>query len=400
LRYIEIMIQIKIIIVVFTKIIPMKKLSLCIFLVLMFSLFTSHSFAETIPKNDPVPDGVMYRGINEEQWKIIEKIGDPLNCRKKVYDFQQIKDYKIIGPEDCKENKNCIQDALDKTDNLKLKEGNYKIYSSIVVYNKVLTGENGNVNINAEGAGGRAIMVNEGIVANINVNFAKDIAFDIKFNSLVYRSVARNTGVKSSYTTNGHGFSVVYELDRRTKDDLKNGKGFSFNSCLISLESSYGYNESGNSCCIKGGNADGFQIKYGAADVTLIDTHAHHNSDDGFDFWKAGKKSEKPVIRIFYSSSNFNGKHPTKPNGNGNGYKLGSSNKYQKDRGKDWGTRLIYGSVACGNKENGFDRNSSRAKRILLGNDSRKNKENYQNVRNKKVKDDKNLLKCSMFPNN
>jgi len=79
------MIQIKIIIVVFTKIIPMKKLSLCIFLVLMFSLFTSHSFAETIPKNDPVPDGVMYRGINEEQWKIIEKIGDPLNCRKKVY---------------------------------------------------------------------------------------------------------------------------------------------------------------------------------------------------------------------------------------------------------------------------------------------------------------------------
>ena len=84
---------------VFTKIIPMKKLSLCIFLVLMFSLFTSHSFAETIPKNDPVPDGVMYRGINEEQWKIIEKIGDPLNCRKKVYDFQQIKDYKIIGPE-------------------------------------------------------------------------------------------------------------------------------------------------------------------------------------------------------------------------------------------------------------------------------------------------------------
>ena len=120
---------------------------------------------------------------------------DPLNCRKKVYDFQQIKDYKIIGPEDCKENKNCIQDALDKTDNLKLKEGNYKIYSSIVVYNKVLTGENGNVNINAEGAGGRAIMVNEGIVANINVNFAKDIAFDIKFNSPVYRSVADRKSV-------------------------------------------------------------------------------------------------------------------------------------------------------------------------------------------------------------
>ena len=27
----------------------------------------------------------------------------------------------------------------------------------------------------------------------------------------------------------------------------------------------------------------------------------------------------------------------------------------------------------------------------------KKNKENYKNVRNKKVNDDKNLLKCSMF---
>ena len=370
----------------------------------MFSLFTSHSFAENFPKNEPVPDGAMYRGINEEQWKTIKKIGDPLDCQQRLYNFQQIKDYKVIGPEDCKEKgRYCIQDALDKTDNLKLKEGNYKIYSPIVVYEKVLTGENGNVNINAEKAGRRAIMVNKGIVANINVNFAKDIAFDIKFDSLVYRSVARNTGVKSSSTTKGHGFSVVdYGLDRsRTKDDLKNGKGFSFNSCLISLESSYGYNESGDSKYTKkGGNADGFQIKYGAADVTLIDTHAHHNSDDGFDFWKAGKKSEKPVIRIFYSSSNFNGKHPTKPNGDGNGYKLGSANKYQKDRGKDWGTRLIYGSVACGNKMNGFDRNKSPTKIISLGNQSKKNRKvNFLKVSNKKIKDDKNLLKCSMFIN-
>jgi len=383
------------------KLTLMKKLSLYVFLVLMFSFFTSHSFAENFPKNEPIPDGAMYRGINEEQWKTIKKIGDPLDCQQRLYNFQQIKDYKVIGPEDCKGNMNCIQDALSKNKHVKLKEGNYKIYSSIVVYKKVLTGENGNVIINAEGVGGRAVMVNEGIVANININFAKDIAFDIKFDSLVYRSVARNTGVKSSSTTKGHGFSVVdYGLDRsRTKDDLKNGKGFSFNSCLISLESSYSYNESGGSKYTKkGGNADGFQIKYGAADVTLIDTHAHHNSDDGFDFWKAGKKSEKPVIRIFYSSSNFNGKHPTKPNGDGNGYKLGSANKYQKDRGKDWGARLIYGSVACENKMNGFDKNKSPVKIISLGNQSKKNRKvNFHKVSNKKIKDDKNLLKCSMF---
>ena len=99
-------------------------------------------------------------------------------------------------------------------------------------------------------------------------------------------------------------------------------------------------------------------------------------------------------------NSNFNGKHPTKPNADGNGYKLGSANKYQKDRGKDWGTRLIYGSVACGNKMNGFDRNKSPAKIISLGNQSKKNrKDNFHKVSNKKIKDDKNLLKCSMFKN-
>ena len=81
----------------------------------MFSLFTSHSFAENFPKNEPIPDGAMYRGINEEQWKTIKKIGDPLDCQQRLYNFQQIKDYKVIGPEDCKENKNCIQDALSKS---------------------------------------------------------------------------------------------------------------------------------------------------------------------------------------------------------------------------------------------------------------------------------------------
>ncbi len=35
----------------------MKKLSLCIFLILMFSLFTSHSFAVSFQKNCKVPKG-------------------------------------------------------------------------------------------------------------------------------------------------------------------------------------------------------------------------------------------------------------------------------------------------------------------------------------------------------
>ena len=59
---------------------------------------------------------------------------------------------------------------------------------------------------------------------------------------------------------------------------------------------------------------------------------------------------------------------------------------------------MIYGSAACGNKMNGFDRNKSPVKIISIGNQSKKNKKNnFEKVKNKKIKDDNNLLKCSMF---
>ena len=50
------------------------------------------------------------------------------------------------------------------------------------------------------------------------------------------------------------------------------------------------------------------------------------------------------------------------------------------------------------NKMNGFDRNKSPVKIISIGNQSKKNKKNiFEKVKNKKIKDDNNLLKCSMF---
>lgn len=369
-------------------------------IILIFHFFTANSFAEDFPKNDPIPEGVMYRGINEEQWKVIKKIGDPLDCQKRLFEFQKIKNYKVINPQDCIENRNCINDALINHKYVKLKEGKYTIDSTINVIDSVLIGESNRTLIDAQYVK-TAIQVDNGVVANIIVNYAKDIAFDIKFNSLLFRSIAKNTGTRNPKTKNGHGFSIVdYKLDKsRTDKEKKEGKGFSFNSCLISLESYNGYNETGNSKITKkGGNADGFQIKYGSADITLIDTHAHHNSDDGYDFWKAGRNSNNPVIRIFYSSANYNGKHPTKSNGDGNGYKFGSSDTAQKNRGKDWGPRLIYGSVACGNKMNGFDRNNSSAKIFSYNNQAKKNrKKNFFKVSKKKINKDIHVLKCSMF---
>ena len=44
-----------------------------------------------LPKNEPLPEDVIYRGVNADQWRIIDKLGDPMNCHKMVYDFQKIK---------------------------------------------------------------------------------------------------------------------------------------------------------------------------------------------------------------------------------------------------------------------------------------------------------------------
>ena len=131
--------------------------------------------------------------------------------------------------------------------------------------------------------------------------------------------------------------------------------------------------------------------------------HAHHNSDDGFDFWKAGHgapiENDDISIRVFYSSANLNGKNPltTSKNGDGNGFKFGSKDKYQRPK-KDKGARLIYGSVACNNLVRGFDRNGTRTKIIAENLEARSNpKYNFKDVRRKNSKDEFKL-KCSYFP--
>lgn len=367
-------------------------------IILIFPFFTSHLFAENFPKNESIPDGAMYRGVNEEQWKTIKKIGDPLDCQQRLYNFQQIKDYKVIGPEDCKENKNCIQSALSKNKHVKLKAGIYNIVNPISLKNKVLVGDsNGKTLIDAKLITSKeSIILKSGIISSIQLENAFDNGIYISNNSsgsLLYRVKVGNSGVNNENSRAGKGVDIW---------------GYNNHShCLISVELYNGYNQTSSnlrkSKREKGGNADGLSIKDGPSNITLIDVHSHHNSDDGYDFWNSGNKKlwesfgktkKDPIIRVFYSSALFNGKHPFKGNGDGQGFKLGGNYNY---KAKDHGARLIYGSASCFNKHRGFDKNVSRAKMILLGNDSKKNKENYKNVSNKKVKDDKNLLKCSMF---
>lgn len=376
----------------------MKKLFLLATVILVVFLTSTYSFSENFPKNDPLPDGVMYKGVNEEQWNTIRKIGDPLDCQKKLYDFQKIQDYQIIGPEDCKDNKYCIQSALSKSKHVKLKAGIYNIVTPISIKNKVLVGDiNGKTLIDAKLINTKeSIILKSGIISNIQLENAFDNGIYISNNSsgsLLYRVKVGNSGANNENSRAGKGVDIW---------------GYNNHShCLISVELYNGYNQTSSnlrkSIREKGGNADGLSIKDGPSNITLIDVHSHHNSDDGYDFWNSGNKKlwksfgktkKDPIIRVFYSSALFNGKHPFKGNGDGQGFKLGGNYDL---KARDHGARLIYGSASCFNKHRGFDKNVSRAKMILLGNDAKKNKQNYKSVKNKKISDDDNLIKCSMF---
>ena len=376
----------------------MKKLFSLATVILVVFLTSTYSFSENFPKNDPLPDGVMYKGVNEEQWNTIRKIGDPLDCQKKLYDFQKIQDYQIIGPEDCKDNKYCIQSALSKSKHVKLKAGIYNIVTPISIKNKVLVGDiNGKTLIDAKLINTKeSIILKSGIISNIQLENAFDNGIYISNNSsgsLLYRVKVGNSGANNENSRAGKGVDIW---------------GYNNHShCLISVELYNGYNQTSSnlrkSKREKGGNADGLSIKDGPSNITLIDVHSHHNSDDGYDFWNSGNKKlwksfgktkKDPIIRVFYSSALFNGKHPFKVNGDGQGFKLGGNYDL---KARDHGARLIYGSASCFNKHRGFDKNVSRAKMILLGNDAKKNKQNYKSVKNKKISDDDNLIKCSMF---
>ena len=376
----------------------MKKLFFLPTVILAVFLTSTYSFSENFPKNDPLPDGVMYKGVNEEQWNTIRKIGDPLDCQKKLYDFQKIQDYQVIGPEDCKDNKYCIQSALSKSNHVKLKAGTYNIVTPISLKNKVLVGDtNGKTLIDAKLINTKeSIILKSGIISNIQLENAFDNGIYVSNNSsgsLLYRVKVGNSGANNENSRAGKGVDIW---------------GYNNHShCLISVELYNGYNQTSSnlrkSIREKGGNADGLSIKDGPSNITLIDVHSHHNSDDGYDFWNSGNKKlwksfgktkKDPIIRVFYSSALFNGKHPFKGNGDGQGFKLGGNYDL---KARDHGARLIYGSASCFNKHRGFDKNVSRAKMILLGNDAKKNKQNYKSVKNKKISDDDNLIKCSMF---
>jgi|TARA_Y100000294_G_scaffold138015_1_gene131185 hypothetical protein len=340
-----------------------------------------------IDNNDGVSNRNYIKGVNEDQWAIIDKIGDPLNCQQRIEEVKKAKIDVIVSYQEFVDHPSIINKSIRENSVTKLEAGEYIINSPINVgKGKILIGETGTRII---GRNTSTAIHNAGSIANLEVINAKKYGIEVQKNSDTYNVIIKNTGINSPNNSQGVGLQ-------------SSGSGSSGN-CVVSVEVLNGYNEIGSSDeTAKGGNADGFTVKYGAHDITFIDSHSHHNSDDGFDFWKggAGADIEKnvPTIRIFYSSANHNGKNPLTTNGDGNGFKFGSWDGYQKNRGVDKGDRLVYGSVACFNVSNGFDRNKTSTNIITNNLNAVGNKEGFKDVSSYTTMTDPQALKCSMFP--
>ena len=334
------------------------------------------------------PSSDYIRGVSREQWNIIKELGDPQNCENRIKKLNGRQVGTNISADEFNNNSQASNEELIKRNKvIFFGNGTYKLKSTIELFGKSLIGTTKTV-IDASNVE-KAFIITDGGLKNVAIINAQRTGVRLLENSIVHNVIVDKTGI--GFTSNSRGFGV----------EMKSTN--SKNNCIVSVEVSNGYNEAGNSCCKKGGNADGFRVTYGAHNVTFVDAHSHHNSDDGFDFWKGGNAADiafdETSYRIFYSSSNLNGKNPFTKNGDGNGYKLGSKGQDAKKR-KDAGSKLIYGSVACYNANKGFDRNGTRTKIIASRIEASGNQyKNYQRVsRNLKTDKDPNVLRCNMFP--
>ena len=115
-----------------------------------------------------------------------------------------------------------------------------------------------------------------------------------------------------------------------------------------------------------GGSGDGFSVS--GQDYTpgpgnvFIGCRAWHNSDDGFDVWKAGYPVEFINCYSFRNGTN---------KGDGNGFKLGI-NKTNRDK------HILKNCVAWKNRQNGFDYNENTLPQTLLNCTAYANYRNYK----------------------
>lgn len=357
---------------------------------------TKNDVLEFMPKNEKLPEEVAYRGVSSEQWKIIEKLGDPLNCRKRVFELQnqKIENFKEVTTSDCKEDKDCINSALKKYPKVILRGGIYNLEKAIISINRVLIGHPDElVIINAQKVQ-KGVWMSRSVLGYLNILNAMNVGVRLVDDNLVYRVVVGNTGVYNKKSTRGIG------VEQKKSGD-----------CIVSVESYGGFNHDICPGCdpVKGGSADGFDAKHAATNATFIDVHGHHNSDHGIDFWNGGEfvdNDTPPVLRVFYSSAVKNGFNPHYKGGNGTGWKLDGEPQQVLEKNRHKG-RLVYGSASCFNREKGFEK-PGRTRLTFIANSSLNKKGDKEGKPSREISisvwgnaktDDPFIIKCSYFKN-
>ncbi|MGC6518110.1 MAG: hypothetical protein ACON49_08835 [Candidatus Puniceispirillaceae bacterium] len=326
-----------------------------------------------VAASSAMADEPTWRGMNDNQWQIIQKLDAGNECHKRINMLESLDlaTAHTLSLADYLEDNTIIEKALRAHDVVMLEEGVYPItgYGLTVRGGAILLGQ-GRVELDMSevkkiGSGTHASLTVTGasFIKDLTITNAPDAGIRMKNGSTAYQITVRDSGKHSTVSTEGAGF---YLKGREAKD-----------LCVVSAVSAGSYNLIGTSdATVRGGNADGFKVSFGAENVNLIDVHAFKNSDDGFDFWNAGQfllDKKAYAVRVFYSSATYNGVD----NGDGQGYKLGASN------GRDKGRRLVYGSAACKNRADGFTANNTIAKLEVKNLKSSNNrKKNYRKVAN------------------
>ena len=144
------------------------------------------------------------KGVSKEQWSVIKKIGDPLNCEERVAKLNNLSGGNLITVEQFNKNKNIINRSLIDNKVTILDTGEYNTVSSIQVRNEsILIGKQG-VTINSSNVD-NAFVINSGSIKNLTIYNAQQVGVMVEKEATVYNVVIKNTGVDSPNNSRGVG---------------------------------------------------------------------------------------------------------------------------------------------------------------------------------------------------
>jgi hypothetical protein len=165
----------------------------------------------------------------------------------------------------------------------------------------------------------------------------------------------KNAGDNGIFISGDHNRVQDCFITKCHDTGLQMSNGASYNR-ITRVTSTYNYDSSTD-----GENADGFAAKLSVGPGNVFENCiAEHNSDDGYDLYRATN-----AVKFYDCEANYNGTN----SGNGQGFKVGGD--YTADN------HYLEDCTATGNKSRGFDQNNNTGAITLVNCKGIKNKVNF-----------------------